>query len=99
MKVTDKEYSSPRISQDGKFIACGYKADANAPEHLAILRFDDGKPLKVFDVQRTATFNDGIGWTPKGDAVCYRDLGNDVWRQPIAGGPPNRLEGLPEEKG
>ena len=98
VKLTDKEYSSPRISPDGKFIACGHKADANSPEQLAILRFDDGKPLKLFDVSRTATLSDGIRWTPESDAVCYRDSGNGVWRQPIEGGSPKRLEGLPEEK-
>jgi Tol biopolymer transport system component/DNA-binding winged helix-turn-helix (wHTH) protein len=97
-QITDKEYSSPRVSPDGKFIACGYKADANAPEQLAILRLEDGKPVKLFDVPRTATFNGGIRWTPEGDAVCYRDLGNGVWRQSTEGGAPKRLEGLPEEK-
>jgi Tol biopolymer transport system component len=49
-------------------------------------------------VPHTATFNNGIRWTRAGDAVCYRDLGNGVWRQSLQGGSPQRIEGLPDEK-
>jgi Tol biopolymer transport system component len=98
VRITDKTYSDPRVSPDGKFIACGYKADTNSPEQLAILSFADGKPVKAFDVSHTATFNNGIRWTRAGDAVCYRDLGNGVWRQSFQGGAPQRIEGLPDEK-
>jgi Tol biopolymer transport system component len=98
LRMTDKAYSDPRVSPDGKFIACGYRADPNSPEQVAILSFADGKLVKVFDVPHTATFNNGIRWTPAGDAVCYRDLGNGVWRQSLQGGSPQRLEGLPDEK-
>jgi Tol biopolymer transport system component len=98
VRMTDKEYSDPRVSPDGKFIAGGYKAGPNSPEQLAILSFADGKPVKVFDVPHTATFNDGIRWTRDGGGVCYRDLGNGVWRQSFQGGSPQRIEGLPDEK-
>jgi Tol biopolymer transport system component len=98
VRITDKAYSDPRVSPDGKFIACGYRSDSNSPEQLAILSFADGKLVKVFDVPHAATFNNGIRWTPAADAVCYRDLGNGVWRQSLQGGSPQRLEGLPDEK-
>jgi Tol biopolymer transport system component len=35
---------------------------------------------------------------PDGKAVTYRDWVNGVWKQPLAGGKPERLAGLPEEK-
>lgn len=98
VRITDKTYSDPRVSPDGKFIACGYKADSNSPEQLAILSFADGKLVKAFEVSPTATFNNGIRWTHAGDAVCYRDLVNGVWRQSFQGGSPQRIEGLPDEK-
>jgi hypothetical protein len=65
---------------------------------LAILKLADGMPVRLFDAPRSATFNDGVRWTPDGKAVCYRDLDNGVWQQSIEGGAPERLEGLPAEK-
>ena len=99
VKVADDVFSNPRVSPDGKYIACAYKANPNTSEQLAILKFEDGTPVKLFDVPRSAALNDGLRWTPDGKALCYRDYANGVWRQPVAGGLPKRLEGLPEEKG
>jgi hypothetical protein len=59
---------------------------------------EDGTPVRLFAVPRSAAFSDGLRWSPDNKAVCYRDFGNGVWRQPLEGGPPNRLKGLPEEK-
>jgi hypothetical protein len=55
-------------------------------------------PIKVFDVPRLANFRYGIRWTSDGKGVTYRDWANGIWHQPIAGGRPERLPGLPEEK-
>jgi Tol biopolymer transport system component/DNA-binding winged helix-turn-helix (wHTH) protein len=98
VRVTEKDSSDPRVSHDGKFIACGYRADGNTPLQLAIISIPDGKPVKLFDISRNATFNQGIRWTPDDKAVCYRDWANGIWRQDLNGGPPQRLKGLPEEK-
>jgi hypothetical protein len=48
-------------------------------------------PIKVFDVPRLANFRYGIRWTSDGKGVTYRDWANGIWRQPIAGGRPERL--------
>jgi len=98
VRVTDKDSSEPRVSHDGKLIACGYRADDKSPLQLAIVAMEDGKPVKLFDVPPSATFNQGIRWIPDDKAVCYRDWANGIWRQEINGGPPQRLRGLPEEK-
>jgi Tol biopolymer transport system component len=97
-RVTDRDSFDPRVSPDGKLIACGYRTDNNSPLQLAIVAMEDGKPVNLFDVPPSANFNQGIRWTPDGKAVCYRDWINGIWRQEIAGGPPQRLKGLPEEK-
>ena len=55
-------------------------------------------PLKLFEVPRLANFTLGVRWTPDDKGVTYRDWSNGIWRQPIIGGKPERLKGLPEEK-
>ena len=40
----------------------------------------------------------GSRWTPDSTAVTYRDNNYGYWIQPIDGGEPHRLEGLPKEK-
>jgi Tol biopolymer transport system component len=54
--------------------------------------------LKSFDVPQRANFRFGIKWGPDGKSITYRDWGAGIWRQSIDGGPPQRVEGLPDEK-
>lgn len=88
--------TAARFSPDGKFIACGYR-DGKA-EKLAILSADDGQIVKLFDTPRLANFRLSMHWTPDGQAVTYRDWHEGIWRQPLDGGAPERLRGLPPEK-
>lgn len=99
VQLTDQAAWAPRISPDGKLIACGYQAQPDSPKiQLAIISREGGRPIKLFDVPRLANFNIGIRWTPDGTAVTYRDWANGIWRQALSGGPAQRLAGLPEEK-
>ena len=98
VRVTDKPCNSPRVWQDGKLIACAYVAQPNSRAQLGIIPIEGSQPLKLFDVARLANFTIGIRWTPDGKAATYRDWANGIWRQPLAGGKPERLKGLPEEK-
>jgi len=98
-RIADHPASWPRVSPDGKLIVCGYYARLDSPRaQLAIIPIAGGSPTKLFDVPRLANFNYGIRWTPDGKAVTYRDWANGIWRQPLRGGNPERLTGLPEEK-
>jgi Tol biopolymer transport system component/DNA-binding winged helix-turn-helix (wHTH) protein len=94
--LTAQKSSYPRVSPDGKFIACGYQTDEQT--QLAILPVEGGEPIKLFDVPKTYNFADSIRWTMDGKYITYRDWANGIWRQAVAGGLPERLEGLPEEK-
>jgi Tol biopolymer transport system component/DNA-binding winged helix-turn-helix (wHTH) protein len=94
-RLVEKGASWPRVSPNGKFIACTY---ADGKEKLAILSIEGGRPIKLFDVPRLANFNGGLRWTPDGKAVTYRDWANGIWKQKLEGGEPRRLEGLPQEK-
>ena len=94
-RVLEKGASWPRVSPDGKLIACTYD---NGKEKLAIFSVGGGQPIKLFDVPRLANFNNGLRWTPDGNAVTYRDWANGVWKQRLDGGEPRRLERLPQER-
>ncbi|MEP6902434.1 MAG: hypothetical protein ABJA66_11835 [Actinomycetota bacterium] len=96
IRITDKESSYPRVSPDGKFVACGY--DDNGKMRLAIIPVEGGEPVKLFDVPKTYNFSGTIHWTQDGKFITYRDWANGIWRQAVEDGEPQRLEGLPEEK-
>jgi len=91
-RLTEQTASWPRFSPDGKLIACAYGSK------LAILPLEGGQPLKLFDVPRLANFNNGVRWTPDGKSVTYRDWANGIWKQPLDGSKPQRIENLPNEK-
>ncbi|HET8677559.1 MAG TPA: DPP IV N-terminal domain-containing protein [Blastocatellia bacterium] len=98
VRLTDKDASWPRISPDGKIIACEYLLTPNSPPKLAIISIEGGRLLKVFDVPRTAIFRYGIRWMPDGNAVAYRDAADRIWKQSLDSTEPKRLEGLPQER-
>jgi Tol biopolymer transport system component/DNA-binding winged helix-turn-helix (wHTH) protein len=98
LQLADKPAAGAAISHDAKFIACAYKMEPNSKTQLAIIPADGGAPLKLFDLPRLANFSLGVRWTPDDKAVTYRDWSNGIWRQPLTGGNPERLKGLPEEK-
>ena len=96
IKISDVNAAWPRISPDGRYIACASFKDGKT--HLMTLPLFGGEPLTFFDVPKTANFRWSIRWTPDGTAIAYRDWENGYWLQPIVGGPPARMSGLPEEK-
>jgi Tol biopolymer transport system component len=97
VELTDKVHDTtywPTISPDGKWIACMYFHNGHentVPSTLAIFPIDGGKPSKVFsltDFSRVPLF-----WTPDGRSVSYVHMNtisgqDDIWEQPLAGGPP-----------
>jgi len=52
----------------------------------------------VFETSPQPNFRFGIRWTTDGKAVTYRDWGRGLRRQPVDGGAPQRIPGLPDEK-
>ena len=88
--------SWPRISPDSRFVACGYLVEGKTK--LAVFSIDGGNPIRLFDLPLRANLRLGVHWMPDGNAVTYRDWVNGIWRQDLAGGEPQRLKGLPNEK-
>jgi Tol biopolymer transport system component len=90
VQVTNKDSSDPSVSPEGKLIARTYKGD-NAPFELAVVKFEGGTPVRLFDVPSLASFAT-IRWTTDGKAVTYRDRDRGVVLQLLNGEQPNRLK-------
>jgi Tol biopolymer transport system component/DNA-binding winged helix-turn-helix (wHTH) protein len=97
MRLTDESGSWPWVSPDSKWVACEYSIVAGK-EQLAVFSIEGGPPVKLYDVPPLANFRYGIRWTVDGKAITYRDWGSGLWRQPVEGGAPQRIQGLPDEK-
>jgi len=100
VQLSDKIAAVPRVSPDGRFIACFYRAQVSTFSKLAVLPFDGGEPLKVFDRPPTTFVEAGIQWTPDGRALSFidnRDGVSNVWLQPVDGSPPRQLTNFTSE--
>jgi Tol biopolymer transport system component/DNA-binding winged helix-turn-helix (wHTH) protein len=100
IQLSDKIAAVPRVSPDGRFIACFYRAQVDEYSKLAVLPFDGGEPVKVFDRPPTTFVEAGIRWTPDGRALSFidnRDGVSNVWLQPLDGSPPKQLTNFTSE--
>lgn len=100
IQLSDKIAAVPRVSPDGRFIACFYRAQVDTYSKLAVLPFDGGEPVKVFDRSPTTFVEAGIRWTPDGRALTFvdnRDGVSNVWLQPLDGSPPKQLTNFTSE--
>ncbi|MBS1794514.1 MAG: PD40 domain-containing protein [Acidobacteria bacterium] len=93
--LTDKETSYTTFSPDGRFFAAAYRTDKR---RLAIFSAATNQLIRQFDVPKTTAFDMRPRWTPDNSAVVYRDYIYGYWSQPVAGGEPAKLAGLPKEE-
>jgi Tol biopolymer transport system component len=96
-RLIENESGHPRVSPDGKLIACTYQAGDDSHRQIALVPVAGGAPVKLFDLPRSATFLDGLRWTPDGKAVSYLNRGGGIWKQDIGGGEP-QLQNLPQPR-
>ncbi len=100
IQLTDKIASVPRFSPDGRLIACFYRPDVDTFSKLAVLPFDGGEPVQVFDKSPTTIVESGIQWTPDGRALTFianRDGVSNIWLQPLDGSPAQQLTNFTSE--
>lgn len=86
------------ISPDGKLIACRYREDIDSDLRYAIIPFEGGKPVKIFDLPGgTEDFH----WSKDGRSLAYklnRDGVSNIWRFPLDGTPPQQLRNFKTEQ-
>lgn len=91
-------YALPSISPDGKFIAAMYIENPTAPDQRAnkivIVPIEGGAPLKIFDIQNSATAGMMVGWSSDGKSLIYNQVNDNIgnlWSQPVNGGQPKQI--------
>jgi eukaryotic-like serine/threonine-protein kinase len=92
VQLTQKIWMQPRISPDGKLIACRYLDEALGQPKIAIIPFAGGQPIRILEVSSSSGLF--IRWTPDGNAVAYirtRGGASNIWSQPVDGSPPKQL--------
>jgi Tol biopolymer transport system component len=88
IQIIDTQARMPKLSPDGKLLAYGYWAENNEPR-LVIASPEGGQPIKTFVLPSGFWVYD---WTPDGKALSFcASRNNNIWVQPIAGGPPRQL--------
>jgi eukaryotic-like serine/threonine-protein kinase len=80
----------PKVSPDGKFIACQYHDEQpNSLPKIAILPIEGGQPVKSFSIQQSQ-----VTWSNDGKGILYVDRKggvSNIWLQPIDGGAARQL--------
>ncbi|MGH9900472.1 MAG: winged helix-turn-helix domain-containing protein [Pyrinomonadaceae bacterium] len=92
VRLTDKRSSWPFVSPDGRHVVCIYLPEPNKPYKLALVPIEGGAPVKLFDLP--SNFRANTVFMPDGRGVSYianRDGVNNLWMQPLDGGPPKQL--------
>jgi Tol biopolymer transport system component len=93
--------SAPRtqVSPDGKLLAhLAFGATFSSPMVLTVVPFSGGEPVYRFDSPPGAS---GFRWAPEGNALDYfltRGGVSNIWRQPLAGGPPKQITNFKSEQ-
>jgi Tol biopolymer transport system component len=94
VQLTDKLAIIPAFSPDGRVIACYLTDPQTRVTKVALLPFEGGDPIKVFDLPQTADRAQAVRWTPDGRSLIYvntRGLVSNIWLQPIDGTPARQL--------
>jgi len=97
IRLSDKYSNWPVVSPDGKLIACSYRDSEESPWKVAVIPFEGGKPIKLFDIPMLSIpmlLWQRIRWSSDGRALTYIDNRggvSNIWSQPLDGGKPVQL--------
>ena len=99
VQLTDKYTNSPEVSPDGKWIVCSYRKDGNSTWRYAIIPYEGGEPIKVFDLLgKKGNFR----WSPDGRSLYYlRETSGgvtNVWSFPLDDKPSKQLTDFKTEQ-
>jgi serine/threonine protein kinase/Tol biopolymer transport system component len=99
IQLTDRRSQAPKISPDGKDVACAYVDQQSGIIKLAILPCAGGPPSKTFSYLSGFTYSQQ--WSFDGRAIVYAVTRNGVtnlWSQPIDGSPPKQLTNFASDR-
>ena len=99
LRIQNRSSPLAQVSPDGKLLACtAWGATISSPAVLTVVPFDGGEPLYRFDLPAAAAW---FRWAPEGKAMDYsltRGGASNIWRQPLAGGPPKQITNFKSEQ-
>ncbi|MFN2511839.1 MAG: protein kinase [Pyrinomonadaceae bacterium] len=94
VQISNKYSLSPAISPDGKLIACYYLDERTGTTKIALIPFEGGEPVKIFEPQVVEFGTHPVRWTHDGRALTYivnRGGVSNIWIQPLDGSSPTQL--------
>ena len=100
LPVSTVEAINPAVSPDGNFVVCKYDFKRTGQTQVAILPVGGGDPVKVFNSPVMARSRN-IRFSPDGGSLIYvdaRDKVDNLWSQPIDGGPARQLTDFSEDR-
>ena len=98
MQLNDYVSYNAEISPDGKLIACRYREDINSALRYAIIPFEGGKPIKVFDLPGGT---ENYHWAKDSRSLTYNDTRggvSNIWSFPLDGTAPKQLTDFKTEQ-
>jgi Tol biopolymer transport system component len=99
VRLVDKYSQDGEVSPDGKWIICAYRNDDNSTWRYAVLPFDGGEPVKVFDLIGK---NGAFRWSSDSRSVYYPRDGQggvtNIWNLPLDDKPPKQVTDFKTEK-
>lgn len=89
VRLTDKISGWPAVSPDGKLVACNYRSPALSPGKTALVSFDGGQPVSLYDFRLAQ-----MRWSADGHSLLFIKTSGEVsniWSQPLDGGEPRQV--------
>jgi eukaryotic-like serine/threonine-protein kinase len=97
VRVTDHVATMAAVSKDGRYIAFTYPESQDPfapPNRLAVIPFEGGQTIKVFEFTGSGTVAALTQWSADSKSILYTVSANNVtniWSQPLDGGPPKQV--------
>ena len=98
--VSTVEAINPTVSPDGNLVVCKYDFKRTGQTQVAIIPVSGGEPATVFNSPVMARSRN-IRFSPDGKSLIYvegREKVDNLWIQPIDGGPARQLTDFREDK-
>jgi Tol biopolymer transport system component/DNA-binding winged helix-turn-helix (wHTH) protein len=101
VRLADADSERPAVSPDGRRVA-SFRRDASAAGGYSVVvtPFDGGPPELTFAVPQDVVPSPFVRWSPDGQSLTYtanRDGIQNIWTQPLAGGPAKQLTDFKSE--